>query len=749
MSERFRFALEHTDHTRWQLFEYLASQFLSDEYGTLRTLASPSGDGGRDASLENLGSGNLKQPLDESTIALQYSITSDWRNKIRGTVRRLQAAHPAVSWLIFVSPKRIGAEADDLKRELWAAYRVHVDVRDQNWFVEREERSPSTRAAAERLCRLIVDPLLRNANVIDHGGIDLTSDESRAALLYLVLQRQDDSQDRGLTKLCYDSVVKALLRDTNNDRRLSRAQLHQAATALFPSHESALVCEYVDRALDRLARRTVRHYKVDDTWLLNYDERIKIQEGVARLADLDQKLSDELKSGLEFVAASMEVELYFASIDDLVSRARRVLEAFIYERGELFAESVSRGQLLLFAGPELEACVNRDLLRHPDTSSIREQIPGLMAQAIERVLIEHSDPVQHFLRAIADGYTLFAFMRETPNVQSAVSKLFSQGNFWLDTTAVLPIMAERLLPSGRRGYTAVIRAAQDAGAKFYVTSGVVNEVNSHIDMCTQAWRNPKAWNGRTPFLLQAYIWSGSDGAQFLSWLEDFRGPSRPEDDLRLFLNEEHRIEVGDFSSELLHVNDAVRWQSEAYWRQVHERRRRPGGGGQQTQSSPETVERLAAHDSETFLGVIERRKREDPNNPFGYTTWWLTLDNAARRAVTEVSEAAGVPIPESPVADFHFLTYYLMVGPARRQLRKDLERQLPLAFDMSLVDSLPQDLLRAAEIVRREVEGQEDRLVRRKIRDHLDALKLRSGTAGRSGLETIRDDLRLELRGGH
>jgi hypothetical protein len=747
MSERFRFALENTDATHWQLFEYLASNFLSDEYGELRTLASPSGDGGRDAYLETLGREKLEQPVDDSTIALQYSTSPDWRDKVRRTVRRLQVAHPTVSWLMFASPKRIGAEADDLKRAVWTDFRVHVDVRDQNWFIEREERSPVTRAAAGRLCQVIVDPLLRQSNVIDHGGIELTSDESRAALLYLVLQRQDDSQDRGLTRLCFDAVVKALLRDTDNDHRKSRAELHQAATALFPSHESAVVCGYVDRALERLERRAVRHYNADDTWLLNYDERVKIEEGMVRLADLDQKLSDELRSSLEFVGASMRVELYFASIDSLVSRARRILEAFIYERGELFAESVSRGQVSLFGGTELEDCVNRDLLRHSDTSPIREQLPSLLAQTIERVLIEHSEPVQHFLRAIADGYTLFAFMRETPNVQSAVSKLFSQGDFWLDTTAVLPIMAERLLPSGRRSYTAVIRAAQDAGARFCVTSGVVNELSSHVDMCVQAWRNPQAWNGRTPFLLQAYIWSGSEPAQFHSWVEYFRGPSRPEDDLKLFLSEEHRIGIVDFTSELLEVEDAVRWQSEAYWRHVHERRRRPIGGGQQAQSNPETVERLAAHDSETFLGVLERRKRDDPSNPFGYTTWWLTLDNAAHRAAKEVSEAAGVAISESPVADFQFLTYYLMVGPARRQLNKDLERQLPLAFDMSLVDSLPRDLLRAAEAARGDVEGQEDRLVRRKIRDHLDAQKLGRGKTGRSGLETIRDDLRLELRG--
>src|SRR5215208_6038875 len=38
-----------------------------------------------------------------------------------------------------------------------------------------------------------------------------------------------------------------------------------------------------------------------------------------------------------------------------------------------------------------------------------------------------------------------------------------------------------------------------------------------------------------------------------------------------------------------------------------------------------TVQHLAAHDVENYLGIIERRRAER-DSPFGYNSWWLTLD---------------------------------------------------------------------------------------------------------------------------
>lgn len=734
MSERFRFSLTRTAADNWQAFEYLASTFLADEYGELRTLASPSGDEGRDAT--------LFQPVDDNSVALQYSVQQDWKSKIRRTARRLADTFPNVTALVYATPLRIGADGDEVKSTIRRDFHVHLDIRDEHYFAERQDRSTATALAAERYCRQIVDPILEDAVVLDRTGARLNTHEARAALLYLVLQHQDAQADRHLTKLCYDALVLAVLRNTDNDSRLNREAIHRAVRDLLPTHAALEVAGYVDRALERLNKHAVRHWTKPDEFCLTFDERKKIADGLAGLAILNDEFEHELIGNLRFVAEGMEVDLSLADLTSVTTRLRRVLERFLFERGEAFVESITAGQELLFIGEELYQAANSDFLAHPDTSTIRTAMVRLTSDTLERILRFPGERVQRYLRAVGDGYTLLAFLRETPNVQSAVSKLFSSGEIWLDTTAVLPLLAEELLDEHERAYTSVFRAAQEAGVQLHVSPGVVEELASHFENAIQAWRSAATWNGRTPFVLQSYIWSGRSIDKFSQWVEGFRGRVRPTDDLVEYLEQELRITLFDLASDASQCQDQLRWHTEAYWEEIHAKRRPPG------KADPEITRRLASHDAENFLGVIHRRGGEQVGNPFGYTTWWLTLDRYARGASKEIAERVGLTALASPVLSIDFLTYYLIVGPARRQLRKSTEQRLPLMVDQSLLDALPTELMKAAEQARRDVEGQTDRVVRRRIRDHLDQQKLRAGPVSRTGIDAIKQDIRLALQKG-
>ncbi len=648
--------------------------------------------------------------------------------------------HPDVSLLIYATPLEVGADGDAVKRAVRQDFHLYLDIVDQHYFVEREERSAATRGAADSFSHAIVDPLLADAGVISRSSQRLSSHESRAALLYLVLQREDDDLDRHLTKLCFDALVKAVLRDTHNANRMPRSDVRARVRALLPTHPVQDVNDYVDRALDRLSRRAIRHWRHEDEYCLSYEARTAQTEGLSRLALLNDELENELHENLDFVAEGMMVDVSVVDTAAIITRLRRVMERFLFERGEAFVESLRTGQELLFVAEELTQLAVDDVSRHADTSSLRQNMPTLVSETVERTLRVPSPRVQQYLRAIADGYTLFAFLRETPNVQSAVTKLFSHGEIWLDTTAALPVLAEDLLDEDLRGYGRLLGAAKDAGVRLFVTPGVLEEINSHIDVSLRAARSPDTWNRRTPFLFAAYIWSGQEVAAFPQWLERFRGAQRPLDDLAEYLRDEHGIAVVDLSSYASAFPDDVRWHCEEYWREVHEQRRK----GEEALSS-DLITQLARHDVENFLGVLGRRTGEEIGNPFGYSTWWLTLDRWAGRAAREISSRITGSALDSPVLSFDFLTYYLAVGPARRALEKSREQRLPLAVDQSLLDAIPKDLLAAAEAAREDVVGQDDRVVRRRIRDHLDREKLRQGRVGKAGIEAIREDFRLVL----
>ena len=329
---------------------------------------------------------------------------------------------------------------------------------------------------------------------------------------------------------------------------------------------------YVDRALERMAKKALRHYSKLDEFCLTFDERIRIQEGLARLAILNELFEQQLNENFRFVADALRIDVSMLDEVSTNGRLRRVLERFLFERGEAFVESLRAGQEMLFVGEEVEQNAKADVLAHPETSSARAEMVRLVSETLERTLRMPSPETQQYLRAVSDGYTLMAFLRETPDVQSAVSKLFSRGEIWLDTTAVLPILAEVLLDESDRGYSRLLYAAHEAGVVFHISLGVLEEINAHMDISLQAWRSPLTWNSRTPFLLSSYIWSGRPVDGFPKWMENFRGRARPVEDLSDYLLTEKSIRVTDLASACTSVAEALRWHTIAYWEEVHEGR---------------------------------------------------------------------------------------------------------------------------------------------------------------------------------
>src|SRR5688572_20773007 len=94
-TNRFDFALERLGSSDWEKFEKLASIFMAADFPDLRTMASPSGDGGRDAILFS--------PRDDASVVLQYSVTEYWDTKIQNTAKRILEQFPDVGLLIYVT----------------------------------------------------------------------------------------------------------------------------------------------------------------------------------------------------------------------------------------------------------------------------------------------------------------------------------------------------------------------------------------------------------------------------------------------------------------------------------------------------------------------------------------------------------------------------------------------------------------------------------------------------------------------
>jgi hypothetical protein len=241
-----------------------------------------------------------------------------------------------------------------------------------------------------------------------------------------------------------------------------------------------------------------------------------------------------------------------------------------------------------------------------------------------------------------------------------------------------------------------------------------------------------------PFLAAAFALTGRARGEIPAWLNRFRGAARPEDDLAEYVGREFGIAIADLQVEASSASVALRGAVQEIWHEAHERRR---GQGVYV-GDVNTTLRLVDHDVENYLGVVRRRKR-DRESPFGYTTWWLTLDRIAygvRRKLRESLSPADVPA--SPVISPDFMVNYLAVGPVRNRIAKATEGNLPLSIAaLTPLDLLPKAVLDAAEGVRDRMKTMPEHVIRREVRDTLDRARRRVGPMAEGGLELLMQEL--------
>lgn len=729
MRRKLELALDLLGHGNWQRFEQFASGFLTPEHPALRTVATSSGDRGRDAELFRSDAA--------PSVVFQYSVAADWRAKVRATASRVKDSFPEVVVLVYMTNQLIGAEADELKHELQQELGLFLDVRDRNWFADRAD-DPPRQAAVGALLEDILDPYLASRGVIEGKAQALTTIEARAALLYLTFQWEDANREKGLTKLSFEALVLTALRETDSENRLTRDAVRRRVRALLPAHPETQVDHYTDSALGRLAKSRIRHWRQDDEFCLSYAERI---HQAARLLDLsadDLELTRELSQTVEHHCGNVGSRC--PDPDAMVSRIRRIIERFLLVRGEAFAASLSRGTYEL---------VPLDVLREAVVAEIGDAGPlpvdgdGVtVAMAVaEDVLARPSERVQRYLRSLSDAYTLFAFLRETPDVQSAVTKMFSHGEIWLDTTVVLPLFVEELVEPPFRQYTNMLMTARESGLKFRVTPGVLEEIERNMNQAETYARRQFAepWRGHLPFLFVNYALAGRSRDGFSGWLERFRGRFRPEADIAEYIEREWGIEVQGLQEHADRAPVELRGAVQEVWHQVHEQRR----SGERSVDSLTTL-RLVDHDVENYLGVVMRRTRER-DSPFGYTSWWMTLDSRAHRVRSEIAKSVKTQPPDSPIISPDFMVNYLALGPLRARVPKSVEAALPLITEVSSAE-FPAELIELADELRAEQADLDEHVVRRNVRDRLDAARRRAGELAQRGFRGMEDELQRALR---
>ncbi|MGQ0552839.1 MAG: hypothetical protein ACT4PU_06425 [Planctomycetota bacterium] len=726
-TNRLELALERLKPSDWQRFEKLASAFLASEFDGLRTMAQPSGDGGRDSELFGTAA--------EPKVLLQYSVTTDWTGKVRDTIRRIEETFSDAIVLVYLSNQVIGAAADGLRREIRQKHGVSLDVRDRSWFIERVNSATVCESAAEELAQVIVDPYLASAGLATCAPSELSSPEVVAAVTLLGLQWRDDVREKGLTKLAFEALVRSVIANTDSEHRVTRGAIHEGVCCVLPGHSKDQIIRFTESALRRLTKVSIRHWPVDDSFCLTHDERVRVLDFKTEAALAETALLESIRATSSSLLAARNAPSSF--VEMLTQCLRTTIDAVLLERSQSFAMAVQTGSLEGLADIESTGVLLAEVSKAQFPKVIGVDWTEVVKTGVREILLSDEPAVQVHMRSLADAYTLLAFLRQTPDVQSAVEKMFAHGQIWADASVILPLLAEPLADSLPGRFSRMFEAARDAGLELLVTPGALEEVERHMNRAlTCARMQHGQWIGHVPYLLERYIASGRARSTFANWLETFRGDARPEDDIAEYLQEH----FGIVRRSLKEASDAappeLRHALQIIWYEAHRSRRER----QAMQIDDMIITRLVEHDVECYCGVIQTRRNQQ-SSPFGYSAWWLTVDQQAFNLKEKLrKEMRGSP-PDSPVLSADFMVNILSFGPVRSKVGKSKEAHLPLMMELGTARYLTPELMEEADNLRGELKNLPERVVRRQIRDSLDRARCRVGPIARAGLRDLADDV--------
>lgn len=108
---------------------------------------------------------------------------------------------------------------------------------------------------------------------------------------------------------------------------------------------------------------------------------------------------------------------------------------------------------------------------------------------------------------------------------------------------------------------------------------------------------------------------------------------------------------------------------------------------------------------------------------------------------SRVKQQFRIEPPVSPVMSPDFLAQYLTLSPARARLSENDIKSLPISVEPHFVSFLTKDLLDEAAQIRAEMKELPDRVVRRKVRDHLDQARQRLGPVAEKGIDAFFEEL--------
>lgn len=670
-------------------FEDFACAFMAALEGRAFIPLGGVHDGGADGAFDK----EIYQ-ADATNIFYQMTIQSDYKSKIKQTIKRLREVNREPRIVYYVTSKtiqHIDKEEDVLSEE----HGVIIKIRDAKYLISHINDSQGTRASYYQYLASKTEHLSRVGMSTNLGFSDFVKDPS--VFVFLQHEMSNKQGNRKLIHSITDTLILWALRDTDPERNIfmSKEEIRSEINKEFP-WASYFLNNNLPLRLEKLKskdveNREIRWYKKDKKYCLPYETReaIKLENSVDELLAINflQEIKEQCFTTFSLGPKRCQLiaEITISIIQKVFERQGLMLASFIGDADS----SVNEKELVITDC--IEDVLSFSTIKPEDMADYRSYIEKIL----NNVFYHSTENQRRYLLQLSKTYVLLFTLKADPRIVDYFSSMCSKFTLFLGSDIIVKALSERYLSKEDQQCKNLLQSAALSGVKLRMSTAVLEEVYTHIRNTNYEFHNhfrnienyvtKDIARNSSKILIRAYFYAKTANLvrtwesfinQFVSY--DAISNNSGREELKRYLVSEYNLtfieneELASYSkaSEVKELADTL------------------------VENDEKKHDVLALNSALLVHGIYGLRyKNNESNNgsPFGYGTWWLTNQTRIQKHTSELVRKNSSKYIMRP----EFLLNFLSLSPSAEQVRETYGNLFPSNLGIQFGHRLKEDAFHA------------------------------------------------------
>ena len=648
-------------------------------------------DGGADAFLaDRISKSNSRGP----GTFYQASIETDYRSKIRRTVKRLREVgrNPVtLNYFTSCNVPRIDMVEEKLSSEL----DIEIRIRDRAWIVNNINSSAQTVEAYKTY-------LYPNITFLEEigGNTLIRNPPGNTARTMCVFLGQEIERRRGntsLLKAVTDSLILWALEGTDPDSGnfMTRDDILQKIENALPSAKQ-FIRQNFDYQVEHLASkknesgREVKWYRKEDKFCLPYETRLIVAEENTD----DEFLKLSVMRVYEQRAEDLLDDSESITPDQIARIAHQTLELTFEKEGLVLSEFLT-GDSQAEQPSTISDQVDKALTNANLSGKSRIRMKEIVLIVLRNAFYNSTEVERVYYGKLSRTYTLLFTLRNEPKIVEYFQRMSADFKLFVGSDIIIRVLSERYLAAEDQMTVNMLRIVRDAGSELYLTQAVVEEVRWHLKTTDFEFQNYFAEmephidkefvRHVNKILIRAYFYAKLDPLvneapegwkAFIEQVCNYRDLHVDQKAQRqitqyLVAKFDFRYLDNDELDKITNSDEVDKLTSEI--------------------SEIKSTEILAYNDARQILAVYGKRKflnEEHLSNPYGYRVWWLTHETRIRNKTAELEQKKGSPYIMRP----EFILNFIALSPNMAEVQESYKTVFPSLLGVKLANRMRDDV---------------------------------------------------------